>query len=123
MTGFAQIGGIRMVARFTSSNGSIMATDTGSDYLRVIDVARRNRCPVGRVNHMTGITKICRINVVSMLTGCIHSVVTVNTVTHKTGVINRSRQPARSTMTAIAFQSRRNMVSRFANGNYVVVTT
>lgn len=62
MTGIARIGGINMVRALTRRHNAIMATDTGTDHLGMIDVGYRHRGPWGRTCSMTGIALVARVD-------------------------------------------------------------
>jgi len=101
-----------------------MTTETGTDYLGMINRIRGNWSPCCRKYCMARVTQIGRINMVCTLTTGRHTIVTGNTVINKAGVINsRYLQPVRCVMAIITFQCGLKMCWSFALRYYVIVTT
>lgn len=62
MTGIARIGGINMVRTLARRHNAIMTTDTGTDYLGMIDVNYRHRSPWDWTCGMTRIALVGRVD-------------------------------------------------------------
>ena len=81
MAGITVITAIDMRIALATGGGSIVTTNTGTDDLRMINISRCHWRPGRRERRMTGITRICGINVSVTFTTGIGAVVTTDTVT------------------------------------------
>jgi len=79
-----------MVATLARGNAAIMATGTGTNYLRVINVTRLHRRPGCREYGMAGVALIRTVNVVGTLAARNDAVMAIGAVIHKRGMIRRA---------------------------------
>ena len=99
-----------------------MTADTGANNLRVIHSRWLYRCPGGREHGMTAITGIGRVDMRIALTAGRCSIVAIDAVVGKTGVVNSGRQPGAYRMTGIAFFCCTDVVSILTGRDRAVMT-
>lgn len=111
-------GARRQVGRsFSGSDGTVVATGTDSDNLRVVDNC--NRLP--NVCAMTRFAGGTRRDMGGRLTGRTDAVVTLNTSVRNAGVVKTRPKPRGCGMATIAFGRRRDVTYAFSSGHHAVV--
>lgn len=103
MTGITGIAGIDMGRRFSGGDNGVVAINTVTDHLTVINPVTQHRRPACRQLVMTGITLIGTVDVRRRFATGIAAVMATDTVTDKCRVVHHCRQPGRNDMTDITF--------------------
>ena len=83
MTGITQIGTANVVGRFTRCDSSVMTTRTGANDLSVVNRCRCKWRPGCREYRMATVTLVGTINVCCGFTTGSHTIMTTDTVIHK----------------------------------------
>lgn len=122
VTGRTVVGGINMSAAFAGGAITIMATDTGTKDLRMINRGRWHRRPGGRKFLMAGVTNIRRIDMTPALACRRRAIMALDTIIDKIRVINTRRQPGRRTVANITFTIGLDMTGGLAGGGNAVMT-
>ena len=124
MTDIASIGRGHVGRALTTGHHTIVATDTTTNHLLVINRRGRNRYPrVG--GSVTSFARIARLDMAKALTRRDNTVVARDTSTDDLYVIHRDqRYPATALkMAGVTIITRCNMCIRFTNGQHIIVTT
>jgi hypothetical protein len=99
MAGFTSIGAVNVISRFSSRDGSIMATGADTDYLGMIHGRGRHWSPIGREFFMAGVTLTGAVDVAGIFTTGRHAIVTTDTVADKRCMVdNSNRRPGADIM-------------------------
>ena len=115
-----------MIAGFTRGGDIVMTTRTGSDYLAMVNVRRRDWSPACRERLMARTAKIGTVDMAAMFTAGGDPIVTPDTVSRgKRGMIWNSDCgcPCSGAMANITFRGSNKMGGAFACCDHIVMTT